>query len=109
MSENDEFMKEDLDDSKTVEYIRNALPQELKDKYSDDILYYILDVINDWFATSGVLDQEPDADGCIDIDNEALVEYIIKEAKHDKIGSFPADEIILIVEAEADYVDSLSE
>ena len=109
MSENDEFMKEDLDDSKTVEYIRNALPQELKDKYSDDLLSYILDVINDWFATSGVLDQEPDADGCIDIDNEALVEYIIKEAKHDKIGSFPADEIILIVEAEADYVDSLSE
>ena len=109
MSENDEFMKEDLDDSKTVEYIRNALPQELKDKYSDDILYYILDVINDWFATSGVLDQEPDADGCIDIDNDALVAYIIKEAKKDKIGSFPADEIILIVEAEADYVDSLGE
>jgi hypothetical protein len=56
-----------------------------------------------------VLDQEPDADGCIDIDNDALVEYIIKEAKRDKIGSFPADEIILIVEAEAEYVDSLGE
>ena len=105
----DEFFEDDIDDQKTVEYIKNALPQELKDKYTDDTLYYILDVINDYFTTSGVLDQEPDADGCIDIDNDALVEYIIKEAKHDKIGSFPADEIILIVEAEADYVDSLSE
>ena len=105
----DEFFEDDIDDQKTVEYIKNALPQELKEKYSDDTLYYILDVINDYFTTSGVLDQEPDADGCIDIDNDALVEYIIKEAKHDKIGSFPADEIILIVEAEADYVDSLSE
>ena len=84
-------------------------PQELKEKYSDDTLYYILDVINDYFTTSGVLEQEPDADGCINIDNDALVEYIIKEAKRDKIGSFPADEIILIVEAEADYVDSLGE
>ena len=105
----DEFFEDDIDDQKTVEYIKNALPQELKDKYTDDTLYYILDVINDYFTTSGVLDQEPDADGCINIDNDALVEYIIKEAKHDKIGSFPADEIILIVEAEADYVDSLSE
>ena len=102
-------MEDDIDDQKTVEYIKNALPQELKEKYTDDTLYYILDVINDYFTTSGVLDQEPDADGCINIDNDALVEYIIKEAKHDKIGSFPADEIILIVEAEADYVDSLSE
>lgn len=105
----DEFLEDDIDDQKTVEYIKNALPQELKEKYSDDTLYYILDVINDYFTTSGVLDQEPDADGCINIDNDALVEYIIKEAKRDKIGTFPADEIILIVEAEADYVDSLSE
>ena len=105
----DEFLEDDIDDQKTVEYIKNALPQELKEKYTDDTLYYILDVINDYFTTSGVLDQEPDADGCINIDNDALVEYIIKEAKHDKIGSFPADEIILIVEAEADYVDWLSE
>lgn len=105
----DEFLEDDLDDQKTVEYIRNTLPQELKEKYSDDTLYYILDVINDYFTTSGVLDQEPDADGFINIDNDALVEYIIKEAKHDKVGSFPADEIILIVQAEADYVDSLGE
>ncbi|MBR6369522.1 MAG: hypothetical protein IKS24_00425 [Bacteroidaceae bacterium] len=109
MSEKDEFMEEDLDDSKTVAYIRNSLPQELKEKYSDDTLYYILDVINDWFATSGVLDQEPDKDGFIDIDNDALVEYIIKEARRDNIGTFPSDEIILIVEAEAEYVDSLEE
>ena len=102
-------MEDDIDDQKTVEYIKNTLPQELKEKYSDDTLYYILDVINDYFTTSGVLEQEPDADGCINIDNDALVEYIIKEAKRDKIGSFPADEIILIVEAEADYVDSLGE
>lgn len=104
---NNEFLEDDIDDQKTVEFIKNSLPQELKEKYDDDTLYYILDVINDYFTTSGVLDQEPDKDGFIDIDNDRIVEYIIKEAKHDKIGSFPADEIILIVQAEADYVDSL--
>lgn len=105
----DEFLEFDVDDEKTVEFIKAALPQELKEKYDDDTLYYFLDVINDYFTTSGVLDQKPDADGCIDIDNEAIAEYIVKEAKKDKIGSFPADEIILIVQAEADYVDSLED
>lgn len=104
---NDEYINEDIDDEKTVEYIKNALPVELKEKYSDDTLYYILDVINDYFTTSGVLDQEADEDGFVDIDNDALVAYIIKEAKRDEIGNFPAEEILLIVEAEADYVDSL--
>ena len=92
---------------KTVEYIKNALPVELKEKYNDDTLYYILDVINDYFTNSGVLDQEADEDGYVDIDNDALVAYIIKEAKRDEMGDFPAEEILLIVEAEADYVDSL--
>ena len=106
---NDEFLEEDLDDYKTVEFIRNNLPQELKEKYPDETLFYILDVVNDYFTTSGVLDQQPDKDGCIDIDNEALVSYIIKEAKKDVIGTFSPDEIILIVNAEAEYVDSLEE
>ncbi len=105
----DEFRDEDLDDEKTISYIRNTLPQELREKFPDDTLYYILDVINDYFATSGILDKEPDADGFIEIDNEAVADYIIKEAKRDGMGNFDKDEILLIVEAEADYVDGLED
>lgn len=105
MTDRDDFYEDDIDDVKTVEYIRNTLPQELKEKYTDDILYYIIDVINDFFTSSGVLDQEPDEDGYIEIDNDELVEYIIEEAKKDNVGDFPADEIILIVNAEGEYVD----
>ena len=105
----DEFKDLDIDDEKTVAYIRESLPQEMKEKYTDDTLYYILDVISDYFATSGVLDAEPDEDGCIEIDNEAVAAYIVKEAKRDKMGSFDPEEILLIVEAEAEYVDSLDD
>jgi len=49
MTDRDDFYEDDIDDVKTVEYIRNTLPQELKEKYTDDILYYIIDVINDFF------------------------------------------------------------
>ena len=32
----DDFLKDDLDDEKTIEYIKNYLPQELKEKFSHD-------------------------------------------------------------------------
>ena len=38
----DDFLKDDLDDEKTIEYIKNYLPQELKEKFSrkiDHIIY----------------------------------------------------------------------
>jgi len=105
----DEFLQEDIDDEKTIEFIRNNMSQEMKEKYNDDTLYYILDVINDYFTNSGVLDAKPDDDGCIEIDNEAIAAYIVKEAKRDGMGSFDPEEILLIVEAEGEYVDSLED
>ena len=32
----DDFLLEDADDEKTVEYIKNYQPQELKEKFEDD-------------------------------------------------------------------------
>ena len=99
----DEFLEDDLDDQKTVEYIKNTLPQELKDKYTDDILYYMLDVINDYFTTSGVLDQEPDAEGYIDIDTEKVAEVLQKQAKKDQIGDFTLDDLLWVVQGELEF------
>ena len=36
----DEFLQEDLDDEKTIEFIKSYLPQDLKDRFTDDQLYY---------------------------------------------------------------------
>ena len=58
----DDFLKDDLDDEKTIEYIKNYLPQELKEKFSDDEFYYFLDLIDEYYSESGILDVEPDED-----------------------------------------------
>lgn len=42
----DDFLLADADDEKTIEFIKNYLPQELKEKFSDDELYYFLDLID---------------------------------------------------------------
>lgn len=105
----DDFLKNDVDDEKTIEYIRNYLPQELKEKFSDDEFYYFLDLIDEYYAESGVLDAQPDAEGCIEIDLESIVEYIIKEAKKDNMGEYDPEEILFIVQGEMDYTESLEE
>ena len=41
MATDNEFLLEDEDDEKTIEFIKNYLPQDLKEKFTDDDLYYI--------------------------------------------------------------------
>ncbi|MBQ9674413.1 MAG: hypothetical protein IJV42_00615 [Bacteroidaceae bacterium] len=104
---NDEFLADDLDDEKTIEFIKGYLPQDLKEKFSDDELYYFLDVIDDYYANSGILDAKPDDEGFIDIDLDKVVDYVIKEAKKDKIGEFEHDDILFVVQGEMEYTDTL--
>ncbi|MCK9159894.1 MAG: hypothetical protein WCR45_05285 [Bacteroidaceae bacterium] len=105
----DDFSQEDIDDEKTVEFIKNYLPQELKDKFTDDELYYFIDVINDYYTDSGVLDQQPDAEGYVTVDLEAVADFIVKEAKKDKIGNFEPEDILFVVQGEMEYGNSIDQ
>lgn len=97
---NDEFAMEDLDDEKTIAYIRERLPQDLKEKFSDDEFYYFLDTIYDYYDKSGILDSNSEY---VDIDIEEIAKYIAKEAKKNKIGDFDPEELYFVVEGELAY------
>ena len=102
-----EFLNEDLDDAKTILFIKNYLPQELKEKFSDDELYYFLDLIDEYYTESGVLDAQPDADGCVEIDLDKVAEFIVKEARKDEMGDYNPEEIFFVVQGEMEYAESL--
>ncbi len=104
-----DFSQEDLDDEKTIEYIRGYLPQDLKERFTDDDLQYFLDVIDDYYCNSGILDAKPDDDGCISIDLEEIAAYVVAEAQKDGIGTFTPEEVLFVVQGEAEYTDSLYE
>ena len=97
---NDEFAMEDLDDEKTIAYIRERLPQDLKEKFSDDEFYYFLDTIYDYYDKSGILDSTSDE---VDIDLEEIAKFIAKEAKKNNIGEYDPEELYFIVEGELAY------
>ena len=97
---NDGFDMEDLDDEKTIAYIKERLPQELKEKFSDDEFYDFLDTIYDSYDTSGILDND---DEVVDIDIDEIAKFIAKEAKKNGIGDFDPEELFFVVEGELAY------
>lgn len=105
----DDFLLADDDDEKTIQFIKNYLPQELKDKFSGDEFYYFLDLIDEYYSESGVLDSQPDGEGYIDIDLEKVVEYIVAEAKKDEMGEYDPEEILFVVQGEMEYGNSLGQ
>ncbi len=92
------------DDRQTVEYIKKYLPQELKDKFSDEELYYFLDVIAEYY--SGLLDKVNDEE-VIDIDIDSVAAYIAQKAKKDKMGEFDPEDLRWVVDGELDYAEQL--
>lgn len=105
----DDFLLDDVDDEKTIAYIKNYLPQELKEKFSDDELYYFLDLIDEYYSESGILDAQPDAEGYVNIDLEQVADYIVKEAKKDEMGEFEPEDILFVVQGEMEYGNSLGQ
>ena len=99
----EDFLLADADDEKTIEFIKNYLPQELKEKFSDD------DLIDEYYSESGILDAQPDADGYVDIDLEEVVAYIVKEAKKDEMGEYDPEEVLFVVQGEMEYGNSLGQ
>ena len=105
----EELLMDAANDAKAVEFISRQLPQELKEKFTEEDLYYFLDVIVEYYAESGVLEAEAEEEGYVDIDMEALAEYMAKKAKKEGIGNFPTEDLLLIAQAESAYEESLEE
>ncbi|MBQ7157692.1 MAG: hypothetical protein IJR86_07880 [Bacteroidaceae bacterium] len=109
MADAEDLLMDAEDDAQCVAYIKSYLPQDLKDKFSDDELYYFLDIIYDYYATSGIFDKEPDADGYVDIDLDEVVNYIIKKAKKEDMGTYEHDDILFVVQGEMEYSEQSCE
>lgn len=110
MSSEDDFLLDDAaEDARTVAFIRNYLPQELKARFSDEDLYYFLDLIIEYYATSGCLDAEPDEEGYINIDQDEIVEFLLSEADKDGISGFTAEELLFVVQGEMEYGNSITD
>ena len=92
----------EYDDEIAIEFILNFLPQELKEKFPEDTLYYILDVICEFYDLHDWLNDDDE-----EKEERELIQFIVKQSEKDGIGRFSEEEIRLVLAAESAYCDTL--
>lgn len=104
--ENDDLI---YDEEDSVKFIQNYLPQEWKGKFSNDDINYIVDLIYDFYESKGYLDEDATGDEDeVDIDEEELISYVVKNAQKDGVGKFEPEAIAFVVQGELEYCDSIN-
>jgi hypothetical protein len=93
----------EYDDEAAIAFIRNYLPQELKEKFQEDTIYYLLDTVCDFFEKKDFLNDEDE----MEKEEKELADYLLSQIKKDNIGDFTFDEIVLFLKAEDAYSDTL--
>ncbi len=106
MSKDDSVLGYDEDDA--VKFIQSHLPKETQGKFSNDEINYIIDVVYDFYEDKGFLNEPADDDSMVEIDEEELLNYVLKAIKKDKIKPFTEEEVSQIIQGELDYCDSLN-
>lgn len=91
------------EDAREAEFISNSLPNELKEKFSTDDILYMMDAIVEYYFESGVLESDGSDDDYVDIDLQKVAEYVCRKAAEDNRGSFDAEEVFFVVQADMDF------
>ena len=88
------------EDAKEVAFIYNYIGQENRENFSEDDIYYCIDVVLEYLEKPG---SKADADGYIDVDIEDIVKHIEQKAKKEGMGPYDHDALLLLVDAELEY------
>ena len=106
MNKEKEILEYDEDES--VKFILNRLPEEMKGELSADDINYIVDLVDEFFEMEmeGFLDEDDDSE--IEIDEEQLFDYVVKNVRKDNIRAYTDEQIEAIIAGELAYCDSLN-
>lgn len=95
------------DEDDAVKFIQNSLPQELKGKFSDDEVNYLIDVVYDFYEDKGFMDADVSDESLVEIDEDEIISYVLKNTKKDGVRDFSEEEITFIVQGELKYCESI--
>ncbi len=103
----DDLMKYDEDDA--VKFIRAYIPDNISEKYDDDEILFVIDIIWDWYEKNGYLDISAEVTDEEEADIPLLVAYVQKEIGKDKEIMMDPDDVDLIVKGELKYEESIED
>lgn len=103
---NEENKSLEYDEDESVKFIQNNLPEEMKDKFSADEVNYIVDLIYEFYEEKGFLEENDDTE--VEIDEDELLDFVLKNARKDGVRDYTDEEIEAIVAGELAYCDTLN-
>ncbi|MBR1504469.1 MAG: hypothetical protein IJ618_11385 [Prevotella sp.] len=97
----EEIRLDEEENRRELAFIRTQLPSNIKKFYSDKDILYMMDLIVDYYYTSGILESKEDE---VEIDLEEVANYVCKRAKDEGFcSSFNPEEVFFIVQADLDF------
>ncbi|MCM1293256.1 MAG: hypothetical protein NC230_06745 [Bacteroides sp.] len=101
-------MKE-FEESEAIAAMRVALPEDLRNTYSDDELFNLLDIVWDYYEQNGLLDVDLNDDDDDDDDQMFvdLCDYARRMIRKDRKATLDPELIEQLVAAEIEYENSL--
>lgn len=94
------------DEDEALKFIRNYMPADKSQLYSDDEILNIIDMIWDYYEQVGMLEiSDVDKSGTPEL--SGILEYVNKMLKKDKLAVVDKDDVHYIVEGELEYEKSI--
>jgi hypothetical protein len=94
----DELLDDAQHDANAVAYMYAHLPQEMQEKFSEENLYYCLDLIETYLTEKVDFTQEE-----VELDLEVITQYILQVAKKDGYDALDEEGVYLAVNAYFDF------
>lgn len=96
----EELRMDEEEGRREIAFIRSQLSSELKEKFTEDELMFMIDAICTYFYTSGVLESNDEE---VDIDLETVADFVCNEAKEEGEGPFDPQDVFFVVQADLDF------
>lgn len=97
------------EENDAVKYILSNLPSDVAEKYSDDDILLIIDIIFEFYENKGYFDLSDIDESDDEFDESELFEFVKKSLKKDKDNPIDLDDVENIVHLELEYEDSIDD
>lgn len=97
------------EENDAVKYILSNLPSDVAEKYSDDDILLVIDIIFEFYENKGYFDLNDIDESDDEFDESELFEFVKKSLKKGKDNPIDLDDVENIVHLELEYEDSIDD
>jgi hypothetical protein len=98
----EELLNDAQHDAQAVAYMFNHLPQDMQEMFTEDDLYYCLDLIETYLTEKVDFTNEE-----VELDLEDITNYILQIVRKDQYGDLNEEGVYLVVNSYFDYEEEI--